>query len=263
LPSKPTSRDAEAASRAAHLESDETRRWAIWIDVEGFSNLWSAGDLALRGLTELTDLVYRIGATCYPSEPDRLFAHQIGDGFFIASDFHEPSLDRCAAVAIVLMRCLSNVGCVARASLAEGDSADYSGCRPRSVRQAAEQVGSKNVISMGAGVMTLQSILGQGLINAVSLDKIAGTKGSILTVARSASHRLSPSFLTRPLAANPDVLAIDWIHSDIALVVEIAMRADLVLPDAAALERRLQSYIRKHDMNPSWVAPTLTYVGLA
>ena len=112
----------------------ERGRWGIWIDVEGFGNLWSAGDLALRGLGQLTRMIFAIGRKSYPREGERLFAHQLGDAFYIASDFHEENLDRCIALAIVLMRGMTEVGCVARASIAEGDVADYSGCRPREVQ---------------------------------------------------------------------------------------------------------------------------------
>lgn len=51
------------------------------------------------------------------------------------------SLDRCAALAIVLMRGMTEIGCVARASIAEGELADYSGCRPRAVQAEAHRNG--------------------------------------------------------------------------------------------------------------------------
>jgi hypothetical protein len=165
---------------------NDDQRWGIWIDVEGFSNLWSAGDLALRGLTRLTSMIFAIGTRCFPEEPERLFAHQIGDGFYVASDFHELSLDRCAAIAVALMRGMTDIGCVARAAIAEGGLEDYSGCRPREVRAMAVRHGDTDVVSMEAGLMTLQAVMGQGIINAVTLDKLADVKGSIVSVAASA-----------------------------------------------------------------------------
>ncbi len=32
---------------------DAGERWGLWIDIEGFSNLWSASELAPRGLNHL------------------------------------------------------------------------------------------------------------------------------------------------------------------------------------------------------------------
>lgn len=147
-------------------------RWGIWVDVEGFSNLWSAGNLALRGLGRLTELIFTIGRECYPRDADRLFAHQTGDGFYITSDCHEPSLDRCAALAVVLMRGMTDVGCVARVSIAEGDLADYSGCRPRAVQAEVARTGDTDLVSLGDGLMTLQAVMGQGLINTVTLGVV-------------------------------------------------------------------------------------------
>jgi hypothetical protein len=164
--------------------TETEQRWGIWIDVEGFSKLWSAGDLALRDLTRLTDLIFAIGRECYPRDKDRFFAHQIGDGFYIASDFHEESLDRCAAIAVVLMRAMTDACCVARASIAEGDLTDYSGCRPRAVQAEAASNGDPDLVALGDGLMTLQAVVGQGLINAVTLGKLTDTKGSLV----SASH---------------------------------------------------------------------------
>ena len=119
----------------------QDERWGLWIDIEGFSNLWSAGDLALRGLNTLMELIHQIGTHCYPDDPERLFVHQIGDGLYIASDFHEPSLDRCTAIAITLMRGVVCAGCVARATIAEGPLADYGGCRPREIQIQLAQTG--------------------------------------------------------------------------------------------------------------------------
>ena len=112
------------------------QRWGIFIDIEGFSKLWGQDDLGLRALTHLTRLVFKVGSLAFPNEPERLFAHQGGDAFYIASDFPEPNLDRCAAVAIVLMRGMLEEGFVARAALASGAIADYAGCRPPEVRAA-------------------------------------------------------------------------------------------------------------------------------
>lgn len=238
-------------------------RWGIWIDVEGFSNLWTAGNLALCGLGRLTELIFTIGRQCYPSGADRLFAHQIGDGFYIASDFHEPSLDRCAALAVVLMRAMLDVGCVARASIAEGDLADYSGCRPRVVQAEAARNGETDLVSLGDGLMTLQAVMGQGLINAVTLDKLANTKGSLITVSTENARRLSEDFVTRPLAWAQDIVAIDWIHSKGARIEEIVAHTGLGSALPVELAARLDSYIATHRLSTTWSEPSRHYAGLS
>jgi len=71
-------------------------RWAIHIDMEGFSNLWDKEDQILLSLGELMRAIFRIGRKCFPASPERLFAHQLGDGFLIISDFPERELGaRC------------------------------------------------------------------------------------------------------------------------------------------------------------------------
>lgn len=241
---------------------NERARWGIWIDVEGFSNLWSAGDLALRGLGQLTQLIFDAGRKCYPRDGERLFAHQMGDAFYIASDFHEDSLDRCAALAIVLMRGMTEVGCVARASIAEGDLADYSGCRPRDVQAAAQRSGDSDIVSLGDGLMTLQAVMGQGLINTVTLDKLTNTKGAILTIAAANVDRLSAGFITRKLEDAPKIHAIDWIHSESDRIEEILARSEFPSPPPEALAQRLVDYVAKHGLQPRWSDPTFRYVGL-
>lgn len=243
--------------------SEEVRpSWGIWIDVEGFSNLWSAGDLALRGLQHLTRMIFAIGTRCYPNEPERLFAHQIGDGFYIASDFHEASLDRCAAIAVALMRGMTAAGCVARAAIAEGDLADYSGCRPPEVQRQAVRDGDDDVVRLGGGIMTLQAVMGQGIINAVTLDKLADTKGAILTIAAANKARVSSGFRTAPLEANADILAIDWMHSSNPLVDRIASQSGFGLVDAEVLADRLRAYVVEHGLKSGWSGLTFRYAGL-
>lgn len=97
-------------------------RWSIWIDIEGFGKLWETGPLALQGLRALTSGIYAIGSRVYAGDGERIFAHQFGDGFVIVSDFHETALDRCVAIAVVLMRHVARSGCLAAQRLLKGTS---------------------------------------------------------------------------------------------------------------------------------------------
>jgi hypothetical protein len=240
----------------------EAQRWGIWIDIEGFSKLWSAGDLALRGLTHLTSLIFEIGKRSFPDPPDRLFAHQIGDSFYIASDFHEPSLDRCAAVAVALMRGVTGIGCVARAAISEGALGDYAGCRPPDVQASSVREGHTDIVALGQGRMTLQAILGQGIINAYTLDKLTDLKGVVLSIAAAERARLSPGFITYPIGGAPEILAIDWVHSASPLIDEINAKAGFGAEDAQTLSERLRLYISRHQMSAAWSEPTLRYAGI-
>lgn len=242
---------------------DDSQPWGIWIDIEGFGNLWTAGQLALEGLTHLTRLIFALGTHCYPHPPERLFAHQIGDAFYVASDFHEASLDRCAAIAVALMRGMTNIGCVARASIAEGPLADYAGCRPPEVRAHAARDGDTDVVRLGDGIMTLQAAMGQGMINAHVLDKSSGTKGSILTIAGANRPRLSEGFIGRPLDGAAGIQALDWVHSTSPLIDGIAARAGFGGDDPQELALRLKAYVERHGMKREWSEPTLRYAGLA
>jgi hypothetical protein len=172
---------------------EEGRRWSIWIDVEGFSTLWSRGDKAVAGLRALMHGIYSLGTLLYRDGGDRLFAHQFGDGFIIVADFHEPQLDRCAAIAVALMRHISHAGCLARAAIAEGKFADISGLWPKVVQEAAIRDGSGDRVALGSGLMTLLPVMGTALIAANKLDARNPVKGSILTVATANSARISPS----------------------------------------------------------------------
>ena len=73
-------------------------RWALYIDVEGFSARWAETHVA--GLGELMLAISRIGRRAYPDPPERLFAYQLGDAFLIVSEnaftSFTASLDRCA-----------------------------------------------------------------------------------------------------------------------------------------------------------------------
>lgn len=243
----------------------EDQRWGIWIDVEGFSNLWSAGDLARRGLNRLMRLIFSIGRQCYPREPERLFAHQMGDAFYIASSFHEDCLDRCASIAIALMRGMTESDCVARASISEGPIADYSGTRPRAIQEAEAHDGDNDTVSLGDGIMTLQSVMGQGLINAVALDKLAANalyKGSLLLIPTAKAARLSKGFVVRPLPLAPEISAIDWIHSTSPILGEIEQGIGLAEAFPTDFETRLKTYVAHHGMKSTWSDPTFEFAGL-
>lgn len=238
------------------------QRWGIFIDIEGFSRLWFQDELGLRALFHLTRLVFAVGSEAFPRVPERLFAHQGGDAFYIASDFSEPSLDRCAAIAIVLMRGMLEQGFVARAAIGMGPIGDYAGCRPPEVRAAAVRNDDTDLARMGEGLMTLQSVLGAGIIDAVGLDKRVKLKGSMLVVEDDARAFLSEGFIDYPVEEYPGVMALDWIHSTSPLIDDIVRAIGHGGADPADLRDRLRAYVVDHQRPEFWSEPTLRFVGL-
>jgi len=118
------------------------------------------------------------------------------------------------------------------------------------------------VVSLGNGLMTLQAIMGQGLINAVTLDKLTNTKGALVSLAAANVDRLSKGFISRELEEGPAIVAIDWVHSTSARIDEILDRTGLPNPSPETLARRLTDYTVLHGLGPKWSNPTFRYAGL-
>jgi hypothetical protein len=143
-----------------------TDQWVINIDMEGFSYLWEREDRVLLSLGELMNAIFRIGWRSYSDYGDRLFVHQIGDGFIIKSDVHEENLERPLTIAIALMQHVASTGRFAKATIAEGDLPDIKGCYPREVMDNLED---GNRVRLGKGLMTIFPVMGTALINSIKV----------------------------------------------------------------------------------------------
>ncbi len=241
---------------------EEGRRWSIWIDVEGFSTLWGRGHKAVLGLRALMEGIYNLGTRLYRDDGDRLFAHQFGDGFIIVADFHEPQLDRCAAIAVALMRHISRTGCLARAAIAEGEFADISGLWPKVIQEALARDGSDDCVSLGSGLMTLLPVMGTALIAANKLDARNPVKGSLLTIATPDGKRIAPSFPRRPVDGHAAFTVLDWVHADHAYIERILSCANVGGSPADA-ERAIRDYIDAEAPPPAWIRGTLEFNNLS
>lgn len=118
------------------------------------------------------------------------------------------------------------------------------------------------MVALGDGLMTLQAIMGQGLINAVTLDKLTNTKGSIVSIAGANVGRLSTGFISRELEEAPAIMVIDWVHSTSVRIDEIVERAGLPDPSPEEMARRLTDYVAQHGLQPKWSSPTFRYAGV-
>lgn len=232
-------------------------RWCIYVDMEGFSALYDQENQILRSLGEMMRAIYRIGACAYPSEPERLFVHQTGDGFAILSDFHEPSPIRAIAIAIVILRHVASTGRFARATISEGGLADIVGCYPKEVRDSRN---SDGVALLGAGLMTLFPVMGTGLIRSVGIDKIAPS-GPLLLLDPRLHTRIPAEIPTRITGKDNAPLAVDWIHLTIPLVADIQSRIGFRAISDEEIEAILIAYQAEFKLE-KWVKSLKAYLNI-
>ena len=232
-------------------------RWAIYIDFEGFRALYSRENNILVALCDLMEGIFLIGRECYPAAPDRIFAHQTGDGFVIVGEFGAESLSVPVSIAIALLRHIAARGRFAKAAIGEGDFADISGCYPKALRDAREPNG---VIRMGGGIMRLFPVMGTAFIDAVAVMKNSPS-GAILSVSLANVSRLPHSCKVREFPAN-GVATIDWVNSSLPGVAALQARANLSQPTAAEIESVFNKYIADQTPPCKWVAGSREAMGL-
>ena len=232
-------------------------RWAIYIDIQGFSTLWEYENDVLWSLGELMRGIFRLGRLCYPREPDRLFAYQFGDGFLVVSDFHERSLERCATVAVVLMRHVAASGRFARAAIVEGELSDIQGCYPREVLNCLE---GDHTVSLRMGLMIINPVMGTALIRGVLAEK-AAPRGPLLTIHSSKTARLGSAVRQIPIPSSK-LTSIDWVHMQSDLLSEIQQKASLKSPSPSNLEMMLRNYCDQQAVPEEWRANVYELLGV-
>lgn len=206
-------------------------RWAIHIDVEGFGAKWNDTADAFCGLNALMAGIFRIGARAYPEPPQRLFAHQFGDGFLVVSDFHEERLDRAVLVSIALLCHVLASGAVARAAIAEGELSDVVGCYPPEIRHQPD----RDHIIFGSGVMTVFPVMGTALIDSVALDKSCPS-GPLLAIAPANLSRCPPDVQSHQV--DEKVACLNWLLGEPQGLYEL--QAASGLKSCSETERRAQ-----------------------
>lgn len=227
--------------------------WGAYIDLEGFSSLLQEQAVrALLPLKELMRAVFRIGRRCYPNDSERLFAYQFGDGFIVSSEFPEASLDRPVAISIAVLRHVASFGGYARAAIAEGDMADIQGCYPDEVMS---QCSEGHRVMLGDGIMTITTVMGTALTEAVHLSGRGkpDSSGPLLLIRTEDDPRVDPAI---PRATIPDtnLSAVDWVHAKSELIESIQTRSELCQPSAAELEAGLADYCRENSLSKIWMA---------
>lgn len=229
-------------------------RWAIHIDVEGFGSKWNDTMEAFRGLNSLMQGIFWIGSRVYPEPPERIFAHQFGDGFLIVSDFHEENLGRAVLVGIALLRHVLCNGAVAKAAISEGELSDVQGCYPPEV---TTQRDNGNVL-MGAGLMTVFSVMGTALIHAVTLDK-QSPSGPLLTIGASNLDRIPPQARTHQI--DEKIVAVNWLRSEPEGLRELQTTAGFKCCSEDERIAQLRSYITANDgLKDEWKSNAAQYL---
>lgn len=230
-------------------------RWAIYIDIQGFSALWEKEDAVLLSLGELMLAIVRIGRNCYPNSPDRIFAHQFGDGFLIISDFPEENLERCVNIAIALLRHVASSGRFAKAFIIEGQMTDIKNCYPTEVLNYLE---SDLTVSLSMGLMTIVPVMGTALIRGASLEKNSPS-GPLLIIETSKIKRV-PKELVLINTSDERVTSIDWVHFNSELLSKIQNQAKLQVPNELKIEESLRKYCKEHSLKDDWTQNVYRYL---
>jgi hypothetical protein len=229
-------------------------QWAIHIDAQGFGAKWDDTMEAFRGLNPLMQAIFWLGERAYPEPPERLFAHQIGDGFLVLSDFHEQTLHRAMLISVALLRHVLSHGATARAAIAEGGLSDVRGCYPPEIRRQI----SKDNISFGRGVMTVFPVMGTALINAVCLEK-RSPSGPLLTVAASNLDRLPGDVST--IKVSESVVAINWLRSGPTGLCDLQKAARLKSHSEQERIKQLRDYIAANEgLTDQWKENAARYL---
>ena len=230
-----------APSADSSLLQTVPMRWCTFIDILGFRKLWESRQCkALNALRELMGAIHRVGTRVYPSEGERLFVHQMGDGFAIVSDFEERSFERPLGIASALMRHLASTGTFAAAAVAEGEFSDIIGCYPEEVIKDSED---GHVVRLGGGLMTLSRVMGTAFIRAYHLNAHAPS-GPFVIVSEAHKDRVTGGFEFRPVQGKRDskLVSIDWMRAESPTIARIQGTAALSLPKAEELVQAIQSY---------------------
>ncbi len=234
----------------------EDNNWSILLDVEGFSASYAEDQAeALVLLGRLMEAVHAVGCTTLAMEPDRLFAHQVGDGFIVVPSFGEESLEKPVTLAIVALRHVLAGGGTARAALSTGGFADIQGCYPRHVMEA--RLDDDLVLGMGEGLMTIFPVMGAALINSYRLGSRA-PRGALF-VADQALAPFLPDWINQiPLEDSEQTLVLDWVHAHDNCIDQMAGAAQLDHLSRDDCDRRLLDYVENCSASGEWKTNTGT-----
>ena len=225
-------------------------RWALFIDVEGFSLLYKQNEpQALKRFEQLAEAIHEI-LEKPPNAFPRMGAHHMGDGFVIVSDSSEEPVEQPLALAIALMRHLLAKGIACKAGISAGGFSDIGGCLPRCIQ---DQMDNTQAIRKEKYRMTFWPVMGTALINAFNLIK-KGPSGPLVLL----DGRLYTTSTIKALDHAESFVIVDWIRSEPPLLAELMrnLGADTQAPEELA--RRLNNYVSQAaGISAEWKANAL------
>lgn len=216
-------------------------RWAIYIDIEGTSRIYSSNEMQfLSAFNALLESICAIGVNVCSESPDRLFVHQVGgDGLLVVSEFNEGKPDMPIALAVILMQVLLRNGVVGKGGISEGSYANVTSCFP-SLRQLKSI--SNTSYQLGRGILTVLPGMGTALINAHRLAS-QPPSGSRLALDRSLAVALPPGIVISK--EEEELVVEDWVHTKTPLMEDLLLKTNQQLPSPVEFETRLADYILK------------------
>lgn len=231
---------------------DGMNEWAIWVDIEGFSQIYPRDSVkAFKLLGALMTGIYIAGNTACASSPNSIFAYQTGDGFIIGSEFGLDSPRLPLGICISLLKLVALSGGCAKCAVSTGNMADIQGCYPKIIQDHADKSGC---VPMGFGLMTTFPVMGTALINAHNLS--TRESGAVLIWDRHiAISNDDKTFITKE---DHDYLLIDWVHSASEQAENILIASGANGPPGR-IEAFLLNYVKDTSLTDKWRFNTLKY----
>ncbi|HUJ09378.1 MAG TPA: hypothetical protein VL171_05070 [Verrucomicrobiae bacterium] len=241
----------------AAQSEDTTQRWALWIDLEGFSE-FHAEDRAPSLLSDLAFDLYEIGCG-YCDNADRdgiaVFVHQFGDGFILYPFNYEHSLERPVAVAVAAMLATASRGGWLRTAISYGGLSDVVGWHHKEIQECVRR--EKNLaftLGAGPGKMIITPVMGEGLIRAYGLShRRDQPRGPQLLVDRKLETRLEGiNGKLLELQRDDQCIVIDWLRSELPLAKKLLGAIHSTVPPADTLVQKLRRYLTDNPLRQDW-----------
>jgi hypothetical protein len=204
------------------------------------------------------EAIFNVGKQICPETPNRLFAHQIGDGFIIVSEFSERSPEFPLALGIFLLRSALCAGGMGKCSISQGVFSDIKGCYPKIIQENSDDSGT---VRMGRGLMRLFPVIGTALINAYRLAN--RESGSLLIIDSTLSESLPTESVVSK--TTDEYIVVDWIHTNTPETKEIETKAGRNHPNVETLEEKIRLYVDSNcnSLPEEWKNNTFSLNGMS
>jgi hypothetical protein len=216
-------------------------RWALFIDIEGFSSIFKENEtraICLIGglLADTVKVVEKISIDSY-----RLFVHHLGDCLTIVSYSEESTLRKPIDIGVSLMQAMLYRGGILKMALSQGEFGDYLGCFSK-IRDKIEN----GRIRINQGIMTVLPLFGSAYVNASDLHK--SIKGPCFVIDSRISEKI-PENVVR-LSGNENI-EINWLKTKSPGIEQYTDALDISVPNPEQLKQKLQYYLDSNPLLPS------------